>query len=87
MDPHHKSYIYLTYFTLFFHVQFSDLLASYLCVFRSKGQMQAIFLHHEGFLGALGALTSYEKLESNNFTSSEEPAEQVRPSLPSEKEK
>lgn len=49
--------------------------------------MQAVFLQHEGFLGAVGALTSYEKLESNNFTSSEESVEQVRQSLPSEKEK
>jgi hypothetical protein len=48
--------------------------------------MQAVFLHHEGFLGALGALTSYEKLEPNNVTSSEESAEQVRPSLSSGRE-
>jgi hypothetical protein len=49
--------------------------------------MQAVFLHHEGFLGALGALTSYEKLDPNNDTSSEESAGQVRPSLSSEKGK
>lgn len=28
---------------------------------RSKGEMQAMFLRHEGFLGALGAFMSYEK--------------------------
>lgn len=30
-------------------------------LFRSKGQAQAMFLRHEGFLGALGAFLSYEK--------------------------
>lgn len=29
---------------------------------RSQGQAQAMFLRHEGFLGALGAFMSYEKL-------------------------
>lgn len=28
---------------------------------RSKGQAQAMFLRHEGFLGAVGAFMSYEK--------------------------
>jgi len=28
---------------------------------RSKGETQAMFLRHEGFLGALGAFMSYEK--------------------------
>ena len=28
---------------------------------RSKGDMQAMFLRHEGFLGAMGAFMSYEK--------------------------
>ena len=28
---------------------------------RSKGQAQAMFLRHEGFLGAIGAFMSYEK--------------------------
>lgn len=28
---------------------------------RSKGDAQAMFLRHEGFLGALGAFMSYEK--------------------------
>lgn len=32
-------------------------------LFRSKGQMEATFLHHEGFLGALGALVSYTDLD------------------------
>ncbi|KAJ1698700.1 hypothetical protein LUZ63_007212 [Rhynchospora breviuscula] len=56
---------------------------AYAIDFWSKGQMQAVFLHHEGFLGALGALTSYEKLESNTFASSEEPAEQADSHEPS----
>lgn len=30
-------------------------------LFRSKGAAQAMFLRHEGFLGALGAFMSYEK--------------------------
>lgn len=34
----------------------------FIFVFRSKGQMQATFLRHEGFLGALGALMSYKEL-------------------------
>lgn len=32
----------------------------YLCP-RSQGEAQAMFLRHEGFLGALGAFMSYEK--------------------------
>lgn len=32
-----------------------------LYLFRSKGDAQAMFLRHEGFLGALGAFMSYEK--------------------------
>lgn len=35
---------------------------SYAIDYWSKGQMQAIFLRHEGFLGALGAFMSYEGL-------------------------
>ncbi|THU48191.1 hypothetical protein C4D60_Mb09t23630 [Musa balbisiana] len=35
---------------------------SYAISYWSKGQMQATFLHHEGFLGALGALMSYKEL-------------------------
>lgn len=31
---------------------------------RSKGEAKAMFLRHEGFLGALGAFMSYEK---NNY--------------------
>lgn len=30
-------------------------------LFRSKGEAKALFLRHEGFLGALGAFVSYEK--------------------------
>lgn len=36
---------------------------SYAIDYWSKGQMQAIFLRHEGFLGALGALVSYGNLD------------------------
>ena len=32
--------------------------------FRSKGEAKAMFLRHEGFLGALGAFISHEK---NNY--------------------
>ncbi|RZS04566.1 hypothetical protein BHM03_00034922 [Ensete ventricosum] len=35
---------------------------SYAISYWSKGQMQATFLRHEGFLGALGALMSYKEL-------------------------
>lgn len=30
-------------------------------VFRSKGEAKAMFLRHEGFLGALGAFMNYQK--------------------------
>lgn len=30
-------------------------------IFRSKGEAKALFLRHEGFLGALGAFVKYEK--------------------------
>lgn len=33
----------------------------FVAIFRSQGQAQAMFLRHEGFLGALGAFMSYEK--------------------------
>lgn len=33
----------------------------WLLPFRSQGAAQAMFLRHEGFLGALGAFMSYEK--------------------------
>lgn len=36
--------------------------------FWSKGQMQAVFLRHEGFLGALGALMSYKSLNVDTLT-------------------
>lgn len=39
--------------------------------------MQAIFLRHEGFLGALGALTSYENLDADDLTL-EDTDEQVK---------
>lgn len=35
--------------------------SSLISFFRSKGEAKALFLRHEGFLGALGAFTSYEK--------------------------
>ncbi|XP_020577214.1 pantothenate kinase 1-like [Phalaenopsis equestris] len=40
---------------------------SYAIDFWSKGQMHAIFLRHEGFLGALGALLNYENLKSDDL--------------------
>lgn len=39
--------------------------------------MQAIFLRHEGFLGALGALMSYENLDVDDLTL-EDTEEQVK---------
>ena len=33
--------------------------------FRSKGQVAAVFLQHEGFLGAVGALLNYKKIDLN----------------------
>ncbi|PIN10328.1 Pantothenate kinase PanK [Handroanthus impetiginosus] len=36
--------------------------------FWSKGEAKALFLHHEGFLGALGAFLSYEKNAFTDFT-------------------
>ena len=39
--------------------------------------MQAIFLRHEGFLGALGALMSYENLDVDDLTL-EDTKEQVK---------
>lgn len=32
---------------------------------RSKGQVAAVFLQHEGFLGAVGALLNYKKIDLN----------------------
>ncbi|XP_020241723.1 pantothenate kinase 1-like isoform X1 [Asparagus officinalis] len=40
---------------------------SYAIDYWSKGQMQAVFLRHEGFLGALGAFMSYESLNINGL--------------------
>ncbi|KAK3223361.1 hypothetical protein Dsin_010386 [Dipteronia sinensis] len=37
--------------------------------FWSKGEAKAMFLHHEGFLGALGAFMSYEKHSRDDSTS------------------
>jgi pantothenate kinase len=34
-------------------------------VLRSKGQVEAVFLQHEGFLGAVGALLNYKKIDPN----------------------
>ncbi|XP_010932471.1 pantothenate kinase 1 [Elaeis guineensis] len=50
---------------------------SYAIDYWSKGQMQAIFLRHEGFLGALGALMSYENLDVDDLTL-EDTKEQVK---------
>ncbi|XP_038976660.1 pantothenate kinase 1-like [Phoenix dactylifera] len=50
---------------------------SYAIDYWSKGQMQAIFLRHEGFLGALGALMSYENLDVDDLTL-EDVKEQVK---------
>nr|CAD1827160.1 unnamed protein product [Ananas comosus var. bracteatus] len=41
---------------------------SYAIDFWSKGQMQALFLRHEGFLGSLGALTSYGNIDTDSLT-------------------
>ncbi|PKA61554.1 Pantothenate kinase 2 [Apostasia shenzhenica] len=41
---------------------------SYAIDFWSKGQMQALFLRHEGFLGALGALMSNGNLDNDDLT-------------------
>lgn len=43
---------------------------------RSKGNIEATFLHHEGFLGALGALTSYENIDLEDLIE-EHPMKQV----------
>lgn len=39
---------------------FTNNIFSILSIFRSKGDAKAMFLRHEGFLGALGAFVSYE---------------------------
>lgn len=44
-------------FIIFLSLKSSKLIS----LFRSKGEAQAMFLRHEGFLGALGAFMSYEK--------------------------
>lgn len=41
---------------------------SYAIDFWSKGQMQAVFLRHEGFLGALGALIGNQILQNDDLT-------------------
>ncbi|TVU12151.1 hypothetical protein EJB05_45781 [Eragrostis curvula] len=41
---------------------------SYAIDFWSQSQMQAVFLRHEGYLGALGALMSYGDLSGENIT-------------------
>ncbi|KAM0949155.1 putative pantothenate kinase [Dioscorea sansibarensis] len=40
---------------------------SYAIDYWSKGQMQALFLRHEGFLGALGAFTDYGNVDTYDF--------------------
>ncbi|KAJ0981205.1 hypothetical protein J5N97_009460 [Dioscorea zingiberensis] len=40
---------------------------SYAIDYWSKGQMQALFLRHEGFLGALGAFMDYGCVETNDL--------------------
>lgn len=40
---------------------------SFFSISRSKGEAKAMFLRHEGFLGALGAFRSYEKLGVDNL--------------------
>ncbi|KAJ7567107.1 hypothetical protein O6H91_02G132200 [Diphasiastrum complanatum] len=42
---------------------------SFAVSFWSKGEAHAMFLRHEGFLGALGAFVSYDKLGLTNLTS------------------
>ena len=34
-------------------------------VLRSKGQVEAVFLQHKGFLGSVGALLNYNKMDLN----------------------
>ncbi|WVZ82039.1 hypothetical protein U9M48_029351 [Paspalum notatum var. saurae] len=46
---------------------------------RSQSQMQAVFLRHEGYLGALGALMSYGDCSGENFTLEEEPQHESAP--------
>ncbi|KAJ3695960.1 hypothetical protein LUZ60_001337 [Juncus effusus] len=50
---------------------------AYAINFWSRSQMQAVFLHHEGFLGALGALTSDENLKSDKSEFNNESQEQA----------
>jgi hypothetical protein len=45
-----------------------NLSISDLSLIRSQSQMQAVFLRHEGYLGALGALMSYGDPSGENLT-------------------
>lgn len=60
--------VLLSYFVIidgFFCNDFLLLHSSdHLTLRRSKGQMQALFLRHEGFLGALGAFMDYENIDT-----------------------
>lgn len=49
---------------MYVHKSFSNFLI-FPSHFRSRGEAKAMFLRHEGFLGALGAFTSY-KTHSHN---------------------
>jgi hypothetical protein len=49
----HDLALFIRFFFFFFFFPYS--------LSRSKGEAQAMFLRHEGFLGALGAFMSYEK--------------------------
>lgn len=45
-----------------------NLSISGLSLIRSQSQMQAVFLRHEGYLGALGALMTYGDPSGENLT-------------------
>ncbi|KAJ1258511.1 hypothetical protein BS78_10G080800 [Paspalum vaginatum] len=52
---------------------------SYAIDFWSQSQMQAVFLRHEGYLGALGALMSYGDCNGENITLEKEPQHESAP--------
>lgn len=47
--------------TCSFNLPFCPEISNTTLIVRSNGEAQAMFLRHEGFLGALGAFMSYEK--------------------------
>lgn len=55
----------LAYFASFLMAHYYNIVLFRLC--RSKGEAKAMFLRHEGFLGALGAFMSYEKHGFDNL--------------------